>query len=131
MRFDRIQQFVAKVRKWARKQGCNKCHKFKEVGLNGTPSLSHLARQGDLAKIKTAIRERGWFCRACVRRKQGTTAAATLRDQYNMGDPAQEKAYFTRVWEMEGCLTDAPNGYRRITWPGTSPDCFEDLKAGV
>ncbi len=131
MTYLKIQEFVRRVRKRARKAGCKKCHKGKEVGLRGTPRLSELSRDGSgIAKLKAAIRERGWYCRTCVRRIEGTTATATLRDQYDMGDPAQEKAYFTKVWRMEGCQTDAPNGYRRVK-VGIGPESFVDLKTGV
>ena len=122
----KIQEFVRRARKRARLNGCKKCHKSKEVGVKGTPRLAEMARGGaTLEEIKTAIRKRGWFCRSCVSKAEGTTAAATLRDQYDMTDPVQEKAYHTRVWNMKP-YADAPAGYRRVK-PGTTPDCFAEV----
>lgn len=102
MRFDRKQQFVSKVRTKARRRGCQKCHKIKEVGICGDESLNQMLRRGaDVQTLKTAIRDRGWFCRACVRKKKGTVAAATLKDQYDMRDPAQKLTYEVLVNNME------------------------------
>lgn len=102
MRFDRKQQFVSKVRTRARRKGCQKCHKIKEVGIFGDESLNQMLRRGaDIQEIKIAIRDRGWFCRACVRRKKGTVAAATIRDQYSMDDPVQRKEYEILTASME------------------------------
>jgi len=124
MKFDRKQQYVAKVRARARKHGCRKCKRVIELGITGDESLNQMMRRGaSIREIKTAIRTRGWYCRKCVRKSKGTTAAATLRDQYDMTDPEQEKAYHVRVWNMKP-VGDAPFGYERIK-PGSTPDCFK------
>lgn len=100
MTFDRIQQFVARVRKLAKKRGCRKCKRVVEVGIMGPVSLNHLVRKGNLQKVKTAIRTHGWYCRRCVRKSKGTAAATTLRDQFPP-TPEGERAYYKHCFELE------------------------------
>ena len=101
-KYMKIQEFVRRARKRARKAGCDKCHKHKEVGLNHSPRLTEMSRGGStLDEIKEAIRSRGWFCRTCVSKREGTTAAAPMRDQYDMTDPAQATAFHQKSCSME------------------------------
>ncbi len=100
-RYLKIQEFVRRARKRARKQGCRKCRRSKEVGLRGTPRLSELSRGGEtLSEIKGAIRARGWYCRKCVGKMSGTTAATTLRDQFPP-TPEGQREYFQHCFELE------------------------------
>lgn len=101
-KYFKIQEFVRRARKLARRYGCQKCQRRKEVGLRGTPRLSEMSRGGStLSEIKDAIRSRGWYCRKCVGKMDGTTAAATLRDQFPPG-PEGTRAYYKHAWEVLG-----------------------------
>ncbi|KKN41557.1 hypothetical protein LCGC14_0722130 [marine sediment metagenome] len=100
-RYLKIQEFVRRARKRARRKGCENCGKFKEVGLRGTPRLFEMARGGaTLSAIKHNIRARGWYCRKCVGKMDGPTAAATLRDQF---PPTLEgeREYRKHCWEKD------------------------------
>lgn len=100
-RYLKIQEFVRRARKRARKSGCGKCGKLKEVGLRGTPRMSEMARGGaTMSEIKDAIRVRGWYCRQCVGKMDGTTAATTLRDQFP-STPEGERAYHKHLFKLE------------------------------
>ena len=100
MTWNRIQQFVARVRRQAKVRGCQKCRRVVEVGIMGDVPLSHLAKGGDLLKIKAAIREKGWYCRKCVRKSKGTAATTTLRDQFPP-TPEGEREYHKHLFETE------------------------------
>jgi hypothetical protein len=101
MKFDRLQEFVTRVRRMARMRGCTMCKRHTEVGLKGHPRLYALTRQGDLEAIKKGIRERGWFCRKCVRRMEGTTAAATLKDQFHTHTPEGKAAWHRHLYQTK------------------------------
>ncbi len=101
MTWNRIQQFVVRVRSRAKRQGCRKCKRVVEVGIMGEVPLSHLAKEGNLRKIKTAIRERGWYCRKCVRKSKGTAATTTtLRDQFPH-TPEGEREFHKYCFKLE------------------------------
>ncbi len=100
-RYLKIQEFVRRVRKRARRKGCWTCQNLKEVGLRCTPRLSEMARGGaTLEEIKAAIRRRGWYCRKCVGKMDGTTAAATVRDQFSPTLEG-EREYRKYCWKKE------------------------------
>jgi hypothetical protein len=68
------------------------CKKVMSYGLylKGEPRLTDMVRSGSSVKeLKEAMRERGWYCKKCLHRQEGTAAAATLRDQF----PTQEEYY--------------------------------------
>lgn len=100
MTWNRIQQFVARARRRARMKGCQKCKRVVEVGIMGEVPLSHLAKEGNLRKVKAAIRERGWYCRKCVRKSKGTAAATTLRDQFPPTSEG-EREFHQHCFELE------------------------------
>lgn len=102
MKFDRKQQYVIRTRTRARKQGCKKCHRVIEVGIFGSESLNQMVRRGaDLKEIKSMIREKGWYCRKCVRKSKGTAAAATtLRDQFPP-TPEGEREFHKHCFKLE------------------------------
>jgi hypothetical protein len=108
MKYLGIQEFVRRVRKRARRLGCQKCGGYKQVGLRGSPRLSELARDGSgIRRIKSAIRLRGWFCLKCVNKMDGTTTAATLRDQFPPG-PEGNTEYTRHHWKV---LKNCPPGW--------------------
>ena len=87
MKYARLQRFAERCRKLSGKRGCRECKKVLPQGLFlvGQPSLSEMARAGTpVGELKTAMRERGWYCRGCVNRRKRVYGATTtsLRDQF-------------------------------------------------
>jgi hypothetical protein len=99
MKFDRKMQFVSRVRTRARRRGCQQCHRITEVGIMGPETLNAMMRRGaPVAELKAAIREKGWYCRKCVRKSKGTSAATSLRDQFPPG-PDGTRRFYQHCWD--------------------------------
>lgn len=78
--YNRIQEYVRRVRGAVLKKGCRKCGRLAlSLELAGTPSLTRLARDGyGLERIMEAGRSRGWFCRSCAKGINTKQAATRL-----------------------------------------------------
>ena len=87
MNFARVGRFVVKCRRLMSKEGCRRCQRVLPQGLflKGEPQLTEMARAGaTVSELKTAMRERGWYCRTCVNKMKSTTTTTTsLRDRFS------------------------------------------------
>lgn len=109
MNFDEKRQFVQQERHRARKAGCTSCKKQTPwLILEGSPSLFDMLRSNaSTADLNAAMRERGWYCRACIAKRAKKaqfeevlqvaliTGEASRRQECEefLGGPAQTEEY--------------------------------------
>jgi hypothetical protein len=124
MKFDRVVEFVGKVRKRGSRGGCRKCKERRgRLVLRGRPTLSALYRGGaSVEEIKDAIRKRGWYCRGCVNEMGGFAAAVVIRGDFPLGDEGtrlyQHHQFRTcrppEGWEYDPTTVDGEPGWRKV-----------------
>lgn len=107
MNFDEKRQFVQRERQRARKAGCTSCKKRTSwLILEGSPSLFDMLRSNaSTADLNTAMRERGWYCRACIAKR---SKKVQHEEHLEFLVEAQIAGQAARRQECEKFLNEAP-----------------------